>query len=351
LLDRPAVDGELVLEQPQRGLRLRAVPAASEDLLALLGAAAFGSAGLRYRRLDVSERLAELPPSLFFELRRDEELLAAYTLTPHRLVRGEQTLPALYRGLLCVADSAQGQGLGRLLASEALRWCGESLREAGTAPLSWGCVESGNARSLRTLRGLGAGVIGSLETRMVYRQWPRRRLSLVDAPPPADVSAALRRSRADCALRAEAGGVAPYVAVDDGARLVVGARVAVARLDLLRIGGVWDWLSHHLLRRVPMARRRYDPRCFRYLALSDVVVEPAHAALWPDFVETLMARYGVHMAMLACDPASAASRALHGAGLFGRFGEMTRQRLEVLATGEREALGRASPLGLAPLIL
>ena len=264
----------------------------------------------------------------------------------------------MYRGLLSVRSDRQREGLGRLLVERTLAWVGEHAERAGEPLLTWGCIEARNDRSLRLLRARGAQPLGLLETLMVYRQWPRIRVGVdvIEDPRLPAVRGALDETHADCGLRSEADSPLPFLAVSDEAGIVAGARPALTRVDMERIGGLWDVLNDRLLRHVPAARRRFDPRNFTYVRLSDVVVRPGHAGVWRDFLSTVMAMHGTHMAMLVLDPRSRASGLLHEAGVFGRFAAATRQRLLVLGRAwnlepARLAAHVDAPVGLGPLDL
>lgn len=331
------------------------------DFARRLGETYFGTEGVRYRRLGIAEALERLPDPVFFELWHDDQLVGTYALseTPLRLPGGAGT--GLYRGLLTVKPEAQGQGLGKRMVDEALSHI-RARGEALSHPLvTWGCIEGRNERSLGLLRSRGALELGRLETMLVYRQWPRPRVDVttidvttVDDAGRAVVDEALTESRADCGLSASASGAVPFYAVTDDTGIVAGARATVTRVDMERIGGLWDLLNDRLFRYVPPARRRFDRRNFTYVRLSDIVVREGQTSVWPDFLTTLMARHGAHMAMLVVDPRSRASRLLHEAGVFGRFAAATRQELVVLGTAINLAepdlaLLAGKPLGLGPL--
>jgi GNAT superfamily N-acetyltransferase len=323
--------------------------------------ASFGTSGLRYRRLGIPDTLGRLPAPAFLELRDDGELVGTYALASRRLsgsaAGAVSRSHGLYRGLLTVRKDRQGTGLGRLLVEQTLDWVGREAARREQAQLSWGCVESRNERSLGLLAARGARSLGTLETMLVYRQWPRPKVALEEIGDPRDaaVDEALAASERDCGLRAAAGG-GPFFAVTDDRGIVAGARAVVTRIDMGRIGGYWDWLYAGLLRHVPAARRRFDPRCFTYVRLGDVVVRPGGAPVWHDFLTSLMARHRTHMAMFVLDPRRRASRLLREAGVFGRFAAATRQELVVLARGwqlDPEILDglAATPLAIGPLDL
>ena len=158
----------------------------------------------------------------------------------------------------------------------------------------------------------------------------------------------------DAGLRGAAGSFGRYFAVLRGGEIVAGARVTITRIDLSRAVGAYGAFHERVGRFIPAIRRRFDPKNFTYLRLSDVVARPGSAATWRDLLPTLMREHGVHMAMFVLDPQSSTYRALADGGLFGRFAENTRTRLDVLATAwnfPSDIIDQVSqrPLGIGPL--
>ena len=107
---------------------------------------------------------------------------------------------------------------------------------------------------------------------------------------------------------------------------------------------------------VPAARRRFNPRDFTYLRLTDIVIREGEERLWKDFLASILARYGAHMAMFMLDARSRARARLDKAGVFGRITASTRQEVVVLANAwhvTTDAWRKAArkPLGIGPLDL
>ncbi len=342
-------------EDAGQGLRIVASSRLSPDFVARIEATLFGGSGLRYRRLGAADQLARVPNPVFLELRHEKTLVATYLLSEQRLALAGGEATGIYRGLLTVAEPARGAALGKKLAGTALDWIGKEAEAQGRRVLSYGCIERSNDRSRTLLASLGAAGLGTLETSNVYRQAPRALLEIdrLGKQDHAAVTAALQASQADCGIRSEMGGSGVFYAVTRGESILAGARAHVTRVDMERIGGLWDAFSHHVLRRIPAARRRFDPRNFTYLRLSDVVAAPGSERVWSPFLTTLMAEHGVHMALFMLDPESEVYGRIRDAGLFGRFARSTRQQVVVLARAwhldeeELAALGR-KPLAIGP---
>ena len=325
------------------------------DLVRQLEETWFGSQGVRYRKLAVGEHLGRFTAPAFLELRSGDRLVGTYVIEAGRLASAGIGATGWYRGLLTVNPEFQGRGLGRLVVDRTFEWLDAHASGSAEASISWGCIERNNERSLRLLQSIGAIELGTLETRLVYRQWPREQVAIdvLGADAREEIRRAVDETYADCGLTAAIPDEQPFYAVTRESRIVAGAHAAIARVDMERLGGWWDFMHDKLFRHVPPARRRFDPRNFTYLRLSNAVVLPGHEQVWKPLITTLAARFGVHMVMFAFDPRSRAHRLLQDAGVFGRFADATRQEVAMLATSwhvDRDTLAGivAKPLGLGP---
>jgi GNAT superfamily N-acetyltransferase len=339
-------------EDPGRDLSIIAKPYCEAGFMALLESTEFGTDGLRYRRLGLDEQLRRLPQAAYVELREKEQLVGTYVLATRKLRLRNEDIVGVYRGLLGLAPEARGRGLGELLVQETFNWLAAQSR--GEALLAWGCVEHNNSRPRKLLESRGARHVGSLHSLLAYRQWPRSRPGVEKLTDAESIAQALRQTCADCGLQTVDHTTECYFAVTDINGIVAGARAALTHIDMLSSGGVWDFLYDKVLRRVPAARRRYDPHNFRYLRLSEVVIKPGHERIWHDFLGTLLAIHEAPMAMFVLDPRSRTCRGLREAGLFGRFTDSTLQRIDVLANSwnlpaDRFALLTEKPLAIGPL--
>ena len=350
-----ASSGGGVLSQPiyeeQSGLRLICREDASTAFAEQLAITTFGSSGLRYRRLDTDQLLARYADARYFELYRNETLIGTYLLCPQSLSLDAEPVAGTYRGLLTIAPEHQSSGAGRVLVREALAWL--RARAADAPHVTYGCIDAGNERSMGLLRSLGATDFGELRSMLVYRQWTRASPTVETLDDAESVASALEHSQADCALRPAAPRPGAYFAVRDGDTIQAGARAELVRLDLAVSGSTWPKIYGAMIDRFPPAKRRFDPRDFRYVRLHDVIALPGSGKAWRTLLRDVLHRHEAHMAMFVLDPRRETFEALADAGLFGRFSRSTEQRIQVVGNtfniphASAQAI-RERPLAIGP---
>lgn len=346
----------IVHEDPASDLRIVARSVFGDEFVEHLEGTTFGTSGLRYRRLGVREQLARLEGGVFVELEVAGSLVGTYVLAGSELHGAGPRTNGLYRGLLTIRPDMRGKGLGRLLVTRTFAWLESMSADSAQAIVSWGCIERANVRSLKLLESMGATAVGSLESLTAYVQWPRERVAVdeLDESFAAEIAAGVESTLDDCGLRMPPQATGRYFAVMSDSSIAAGARATLTRVDMATTGGAWDLMYRYMLRFVPAARRRFNPRDFIYLRLSDIVIREGEERLWKDFLATILARHDAHMAMFMLDGRSGARAQLDKAGVFGRITASTQQEVVVMANAwnvSTDTWRKAArkPLGIGPL--
>jgi len=303
-----------------------------QELVAFLEGVEFGGQGFCYRRKYLSRALERLDAPTFLSIREDATVRAGYALTDSAASLDGQPVPAVYRGLLAVDPARRRRGLGRRLVEAALAEI--EARSAGQPILSFGLIEAKNTASLQLLQSLGATDVGHLESRLVYRQWPRPSACLAELDPGQvdTFDRKLTEQQGQRGLVVRASARYPAYGLVDGGQLLAAARVGVTTLDLGAGGPLARFLHRQAYGRYRTLGKRYNRRAFRYLTIHDPLVGH-HADAWPGFLEGLLAHHDAHMALFTLDARSDVAGRLGAAGLFGRFAAATRQDLVLVASG------------------
>ncbi len=316
-------------------IQFRQLPAPDRNFIRLLESTRFGSDGLAYRRADVGRMLDDASGLRCFAAYDGSSLCGAYVLVLSKATLAGRDTLVVYRGLLAVDVAYRGRGTGRGLAEYAMAWTEDESRRRSTPILSFGLIEENNRNSRRLLERLGAIESRTLETSLVYRQWPRPDHRVVTLDEDRQQEYDTRRVAGARGLALTAASRLPAYGIDGAAGLLAAARVSLQEIDLGPGSRFAQFMQRHAYGRFEALGRRYNRRAFRYLAIHDPLVDAEHPAVWRTLVPALLARYGVHMALFTLDPDTEAARLLDDAGVMGVFSRATRNRLVLAARGIR----------------
>jgi len=316
-------------------IRFRQLLQPDSHFIELLESTRFGSDGLQYRRADVERMLEGARGLRCFAAYDNSSLCGAYVLVLSKATLAQRDVLVAYRGLLAVDAAHQNRGVGRGLVEHAMAWAEEESERRSAPILSFGLIEEHNRHSRRLLETLGAVESRILETRLVYRQWPR----------PSDRLVALDEGRCkayDEQRLAGARGLAltaasplPAYGIDGDAGLLAAARVSLQEIDLGSGSRLSQFLQRHAYERFEALGRRYNRRAFRYLGIHDPLVDAKHPEAWRTLVPALLAHYRAHMALFTLDPDTEDARLLNSVGIMGLFSKATGNRLVLAARGIR----------------
>lgn len=309
----------LDFHDPARGLRLVARETADDAFVAHIESIRFGTGGLRYRYRQMGPKLRAIAHPVILGLHHDDALVGTYVLSRKRVHTPAGATDAWYRGLLTVAEDAQGNGYGRLLVERAFAWFAARAAAQGRPLLTYGCIEGENTRSAALLESLGSRVVGTFRALPTYLHAPKPAVHVEPLNPgeaPA-ISDALRQQYAPYALHDVGARIEPahYLIAPGPHGPRAGASVHVERLVLDDIGGALDPIVRTLVK-APIVRDRVDLDDLRWLKLHDVYVRPGDEALWPDFLAALLHHHRANVAVLFLDPDGPTYAALRRAGVF-----------------------------------
>lgn len=274
------------------------------QLVPLVEATTFGSGGVQYRRLDVQSQLARFNDPVYFYAIAGHELVAAYVLDKRDLLICDKSVNGYYRGVLTVKSDFQGSGIGKRLTNTAMQWMRSQASESPV--VSYGCIDQSNFRSMKLLQSTGATSVASLSMFMMYRQWPSVVCELDDlhASDVDELHAIAQHAYADCKIRDVTASRLPAKVLKDAKGIAVCARVGETRFQLSSMGRMAELSIRFLVKPFAVARKRFDPNCFRYISFNEVMIRPGCEALWPDFVSTVLAQNHIHFGAVYVDPRS-----------------------------------------------
>ena len=325
-------------------------------VVSLVESTIFGSDGLRYQRLNVQAQLDRFSAPVYFHALADNELCGVYVLDKRGLLIADQRVNAYYRGVLTVASSSQGKGIGKRLTQSASQWLSG---QAQTSPfLSYGCIDQSNARSMHVLKATGAESGAALSMYMMYRQWPRKQCELQPllAAHNAQLQELHNEQYTDCRVRDVSSSKLPGFVVSDEAGIAISARVTTTTFRIMQMSPFARWSTRLLVRPFPPALKRFNPDCFRYITFSEVLIRPGCESLWSEFVSSTLAKYACHFGAVYVDPRSKLFNRLQRASPMTQFLHSTRGSINVVSKAYNDSdnlhqhlLGDTSPVHLWPV--
>lgn len=317
-------------------------PVASDRWLDYVAGAWFGGQGARYQRRSVREQIARFEDPRFVTLSYAGRMVGSYVIDQQALQLNTTRLTGFYRGLLSVDDAFRSRRLGAQMVDASLSWVEQRASASPHAALTYGCVDADNERSLALLRSRGMQTFATLSHKLVYRQFKRRAL-------PDDALQYALSDAATSALTGQYGGQylqsryperGDWISYGASAESVIACRYAGTELNLEPMPGIAGFVTEKLMGLLPAARRRFDPRRFRYVSLTDILWQPGCEQRWSELIEHLMVVHDCHFVALTLNPEHAPHGAMLDSGVLGRDAARRATRLLLIGKG----LGQTLPV-------
>ncbi|HXF52536.1 MAG TPA: GNAT family N-acetyltransferase [Hyphomicrobiaceae bacterium] len=323
-------------------------------LVELLKRTEWGTREVKYRVRGMSRILGSIADPHFLTLERKGQLLGGVVGSRKSVTAAGKSYDAFFIAMIAVERSAAGSGYGTYLAKRARLYAHALLEEPGLIYLY---VESTSTASLNVHRAVGYTAIGRLEARLFTRMYPKDdvRVGRPTRQELAELSSRLEEQYAghvlldfDTSLRT--GG---YLVLRSGGEVAAGAQIRPMEWSLTRLRGIGGFLAMRVLPHLPVIRRGYSPDHARFLRIGNIFVRPGREAELESLLEALLARCGVHVAMIFLDPRSAVHNAFKARVGFGAFGGLVAETMDVLAdfkglSQEEIARLRALPINVSP---
>ena len=113
--------------------------------------------------------------------------------------------------------------------------------------------------------------------------------------------------------------------------MVAGAQVRPMHWSLKNLRGFGGVMAMKVLPRLPLIRRGYSPEHLRFLQIGNIWFRPGHETALSGLLEVLLARCGVHVAIVFLDGRSPVHDAIRSHVHFGAFSRLVLETAEVFA--------------------
>lgn len=329
-------------------MKLSLSPFVSDAWLDYVGTVWFGQPGQHYQRRAIRQQVARFEQPRFLTLTYAGKLVGSYLLDLQALHNGQENVLGVYRGLLSIDKAFRTQGLGAQIVDATLRWIDQHAEERGQPLMTYGCIDSHNAHSLNLLHSRGMQTLGTLRHLMIYRQLKRHRLSppLISDTLTDDALTKLTDQRSSNTLSPQHLAFGNWATVSENGGPTIACRHAINELSLAPMSGLKGFVVERLMPWFPPGHRRFNPRRFRYVSLSDPLYHPGSEPLWRRLIEHLMVVHDCHFVNVTLNEGHAPHQRMLDSGIFSKAAIRSASQLQVIGRGDDRAL----PPGVTTLL-
>ncbi len=275
---------------------------ADSDAVALLSRTRYGTNGVQYQHTGQAEKVAQLRKPLFFHLLRDGLLIGIYCLDERELTAPNGTVRGFYGRYLSIDSGHAGRGYGRLLKREAVRYVEESV--AGPL-LFYAYIEERNSRSMAISHKQEFRSIAVLRTFIFRRHQPHQNVNVRRLSPAelADMLVRLGQFYSQYAFRtfAHVGYKGNYFVFQEDGEIVAGVQANPVRWQFYQMPGVGGWVMMNVLPLSSVTRRYFNPEDYQFIVPEGLYVKPGREELLYVLLESVLAHFGFHSALLQLD--------------------------------------------------
>ncbi|UFH55174.1 GNAT family N-acetyltransferase [Spirosoma sp. KNUC1025] len=306
----------------QKGpLQIRVRKTADVAAVALLKQTIYGTNGIQYQHIGQEQKIRQLSNPFFFHLFFADELIGMYCLDERTVsIQAGEFIQAYYGRYLAIARAHQGKGYGRLIKEQAIRYVEVNCQE----PLIfYSFIEEKNSRSLRISQSEGFKSVATLKTFVFRRYAPKiapqfSRISIQDN---GSLKSILSQSYKKHSLTtlAKIGHEGNYFTLLEKDDVIAGVQANPVCWNFLAMPGRIGWIMMNILPRFSATRRFFNPSQYQFVALEGIYVKEGREAELPVLLESVLAYFGYHSALLQVDITDPLNRSLSDTKKMGRL--------------------------------
>lgn len=313
---------EQILNHQTHGVEVTLSAAPTPEMLDLLQRTIWGSRKLRYRILNIEEKLNRLVGPLFFSLRLDDRLATVCVLNRRNARLLGHVVDSFHFVMLASEPALSNRGLASRLVERAVEYCRTELGRPGVV---YAYIESTTDYSLRISDYFDVECQATMPLTIFSRLWPSddprvTKLKAGEAEYVVGKLCALFRdhifSDFEDSLVAE-----EYHVLRENGKIVSGVQTEVLNWS---VGSIPGPLGPMLLKLIPHLPLRFslDPADMRILRFSNLLVEPGNERFFVRLLEAALARHQVAVGLFLMDQRSRVFGRLKEYGRSGLLGHL-----------------------------
>ncbi len=272
-----------------------------DEFFEIMEQVSFGTSQTLYHHYYSREHLSHIPDPYFFTVRREGRLQSVVTFCGRRIRSLGQEDHGIYIRYFAAAPEIQGKGLVGRFSKMVMKWAVDHEDRQAAFHAS---IEARNARVRKVIRSVGFSELATVRTVGFSRFFPK----------PDKAVRPLDREEFDAFLPRLASFYAghafwtsdnlfldnDYFILEESGRIIAGVQAHRGRWSVDRLPGPVGMLLP-AIPYIPLINRIFNPRDFRFLTFEGFYVEPGREGRIQNLLETLLARYGCHSALLWFD--------------------------------------------------
>ncbi len=264
----------------------------TEEMIELLEHTVWGTNKTLYHHYYNREHLLHVPDPYFFTARREGRLKALVVFCRRRLRSRGQQNRGIYIRYFAAGPEMKGKGLVGRFSKWVMEW---AIQNEAEQAVFYALIEGHNKRVRNVVESVGFRPLSIVKTIGFSRFFPRSR-GQVRALGREEFDAFLPRLEAfysDYAfwmadnLNIEN----DYFVLEEEGRIIAGAQVHLAHWAIEKLPGFTGKVLVPLLPYLPLFRRIFNPRDFRFLTFEALYAAPGHEHRLPGLLESLLHRY------------------------------------------------------------
>ena len=308
---------EEILNDQSSGLAITLSDQPSTEIIDLLQRTVWGSRNLRYRILDVEEKLSQLAGPNYLALKIDDRLASVCVLNrrPSRLL--DIGVDTFHFVMLATEPDLAHQGWATQLVEHAVAFCRENLAEPGIA---YAYIESTTEYSLQISKSFDREYEATIPLTLFSRFRPSDdpRVTRLDSGERDAVVMRLSNLYTDHLFADFENSVAAdqYHMICEKGQIVAGVQTQTLSWSMESLPG---WFGPLMLRLIPHVPLRFpiDPINLHFLRFSNLLVEPGSEHHLVRLLEAMLARYEASVGLMLLDERSDVFRRLKKYGRSG----------------------------------
>ncbi|WP_018343940.1 GNAT family N-acetyltransferase [Cytophaga aurantiaca] len=289
-----------------------------QAVISLLKHTLWGTKETVYQHQDTEENIQKVPDPLFFSLQKQDEVIGTCCFSKTTMSVNNNKYDFWYSRYFSIDKQKQGGIFGSMILKHIRNYFEQHTL---VQSVFYAYVDASNIRSQKLLKYIGFKKLRSFETLTFSRLYPKKdkNVSLIDSTDKETMLDLLKESYKDFLLTDFTPKFCDdsYYVLKKENEILAGVRVHTAHWVIRSLSGLAGKVIIKILPHIPVLRRLFNPREFRFLAFDGVYIKDGHEKELFALMESVCSSLKVNTGLLWMDSESALYHKLKAAGNWG----------------------------------